>query len=115
MRWNRKAKCLGRLKIDGQFDFGGLLDRQIGWFLALENPAGIKTGDAMRFGDVGTVTHQTADHHKLAKRIDPRDFMASREFNELVAPVAKKRIRPHQERPCTLLSQRDKGHLQLAI
>jgi hypothetical protein len=36
----------GSLEIDDQFNFGGLLNQQIGWFLALENPAGIDAGSA---------------------------------------------------------------------
>ena len=36
-----EAERLGRLQIDVELDFGGLLDRQVGGFLALENPAGI--------------------------------------------------------------------------
>jgi hypothetical protein len=36
-----EAKRLSRLQIDVKLDFGGLLDRQVGGFFALENPAGI--------------------------------------------------------------------------
>jgi hypothetical protein len=35
--WNGEAKRLGGLEVDGKLDFCGLLDRQIGWFLAFEN------------------------------------------------------------------------------
>ena len=44
------AKRLGGLQVDVHLDFsGGLLDRQVGRFVALENPAGIIAGQA-RFG-----------------------------------------------------------------
>ena len=36
-----EAERLGGLEVDDQLDFRGLLDRQIGWLLALENPAGV--------------------------------------------------------------------------
>ena len=36
-----EAERLGRLQIDIELDFGGLLDRQVGGFLAPENPSGI--------------------------------------------------------------------------
>ena len=41
------AERFGRLQIDVELDFGGLLDRQVGGFFALENPAGIIAGQAV--------------------------------------------------------------------
>src|SRR4029450_1023199 len=39
---NVDAECLGRLQVDGHFDFcGGLLDWQVSGFVSLENPAGV--------------------------------------------------------------------------
>jgi hypothetical protein len=35
------AERLGRLEVDDQFELGGLLHRQIGWFLAFEDAPGI--------------------------------------------------------------------------
>jgi hypothetical protein len=43
-----KAKRLGSFEIDRELGPRGLLDRQVGRFVALENPAGIYTGDAIR-------------------------------------------------------------------
>ena len=36
-----EAERLGGLEVDDQLDFRGLLDRQVGRLLALENPAGV--------------------------------------------------------------------------
>jgi len=36
-----EAERLGGLEVDDEFEFRGLLDREIGWFLAFENAAGI--------------------------------------------------------------------------
>ena len=44
---NGKAEGLGSLQVDDQLDFGGLLDRQIGRLLALENLGGVATGQAV--------------------------------------------------------------------
>jgi hypothetical protein len=41
------AECLGRREIDGQYKLGRLHDWQFGRFFALENPAGINTGQAV--------------------------------------------------------------------
>jgi hypothetical protein len=38
---NRQTECLSGLEIDVQLDFSGLLHRQVGGLVALENPAGI--------------------------------------------------------------------------
>src|SRR5881227_3623207 len=40
-QWDGDAQRTGSLEIDEQFDFRGLLDRQVGRLLALENPAGV--------------------------------------------------------------------------
>src|SRR5262249_31478820 len=44
---NGKAEGLGSFQVDDQLDFGGLLDRQIGGLLALENLGGVATGQAV--------------------------------------------------------------------
>src|SRR5262245_52855383 len=41
---NRQTECLSGLEIDVQLGFGGLLHRQVGGLVALENPAGIDAG-----------------------------------------------------------------------
>src|SRR5262249_54240169 len=49
---NGKAEGLGSLQVDDQLDFGGLLYRQIGRLLALENPGGVATGQTVRFRNI---------------------------------------------------------------
>ena len=43
-----EAERLGGLEVDDQLDFRGLLDRQIGRLLALENPAGVDADQTVR-------------------------------------------------------------------
>ena len=50
-----KAERLGGCKVEDQLNFGGLLDRQIGRLLALENPTSIDAGDAERISTTGSV------------------------------------------------------------
>jgi hypothetical protein len=38
---DRNAERLGGLEVDEELDLGCLLDRQVGWFFALKNAAGI--------------------------------------------------------------------------
>ena len=53
--WNLEAERLGSPEIDDQFELGGLYDRQVGRFLALEYPAGIDAGLMVGFGDAGSI------------------------------------------------------------
>src|SRR5262245_57586216 len=43
-RRHREAKRLGSLEVDQEFKLGGLVDRQVRWLLAPENPGGVKSG-----------------------------------------------------------------------
>src|SRR5262249_57831921 len=68
---DRKAERLGGLEVDVQLDFGGLLDRQIGGVVALENPAGIESGDSMRVPDAWSLPHQTSPPPELPPLVSP--------------------------------------------
>src|SRR5262245_45532164 len=47
-RWHGEAERFGRLEVDEQLDFRGLLDRQVGRLLPLENPAGVDASQTVR-------------------------------------------------------------------
>src|SRR6266511_3519587 len=57
---HREAERLGRLHVDDQLDFRGLLDRQVSRLLALEDAADIDAGLVIRIGKIGSVAHQAA-------------------------------------------------------
>ena len=42
--WQVEAECLRGLEVDHQLEFGGLLHRQVGWLLALEDAPDIDPG-----------------------------------------------------------------------
>jgi hypothetical protein len=44
---NVDAERLAGLQVDDQFDLGCLLDRQVGGFVAFENPTGIDAGNVV--------------------------------------------------------------------
>jgi ribosomal protein L27 len=43
------AERLGGLQIQEEFNFGGLLNRQIGWLVALENSSGVSADQTIVF------------------------------------------------------------------
>src|SRR6266516_5060421 len=64
--WNRKCECFGSLEIDNQLDLRGLLYRETGRLLALENASGKNTGQPVRIRNAAAVTHQSTGVGKRA-------------------------------------------------
>src|ERR1700737_3185148 len=65
--WKGEPERLSGLEVDHELDFRGLLDRQLGGLLALENPAGIDADLAKGIGRAGPIAHHPAGHGVLAK------------------------------------------------
>ena len=80
-----EAERLGGLEVDDQLDLGGLLDRQVGGLLALENAARIVAGPAVRVGIAAAVAHQAACSDELAILEDRRHRVSERQRAELFA------------------------------
>ena len=55
-----ESERLGGSEIDGQLNFRGLHDGQIGRAFALQYPAGIDPGAAIPIGDVAAIAYQAA-------------------------------------------------------
>src|SRR6516165_273487 len=60
-----EAERLGGLEVDEEFDFGGLLNRQVGRLLAFENSAGVAAGQTVRIWKAAAVAHQAAGSSEL--------------------------------------------------
>ena len=65
----REPPRLGSLHVDDQLDPRGLLHRQVGRLLALENP-GVDADLTVQIPTIFAVAHETADRSELAKLID---------------------------------------------
>ena len=65
--WHVEAERLGGLEVDDQFHLGGLLDRQIGRFLALENTAGICASLSIRIA--GRCPRSSSDRQLRRMRV----------------------------------------------
>src|SRR5437588_10830676 len=55
---NRDAQCLGCPQIDNQLDLGGLLNRQIGGLVALEDASSIVANEPVVFGFTAAIAHE---------------------------------------------------------
>src|SRR5262245_1132851 len=70
MQWHVNTKCLGGLDIDHQPELRGLLDRQVGGLLTLENPTGVGSIQTMRIRKTASVAYQATGLGVLAERKD---------------------------------------------
>src|SRR6516165_1268811 len=75
------AQTLGGLQIDDQFEFRRQRDWQVGWLLALENPAGVDTNLSIGLREAPTVAHQAAGRDELTQRVNSRQRIARRRRN----------------------------------
>ena len=68
--WDGKAEGFGGFEVESQLDFYGLLDRQIGWFLALENAPGIDASLVHPIAAAASIAHQAASQGELTVLVD---------------------------------------------
>ena len=74
-----QAKRLGGLEVDHELELGGLQNRQVTGLLALENAPDVEPGLAVGVGLAGAVAYQAPGIGKLARGVDRRNCMASRQ------------------------------------
>src|SRR5450759_1587732 len=59
-RWHFEAERLGGFEVDHELESGGPHDRQVGRFLALENPPGVDAGLAIGIGQAASARRARA-------------------------------------------------------
>src|SRR5258708_35278394 len=74
LRGHCQTKPLGCLETNYQLEFGGLLDGEVSWFRAMENPVNIVGRTPVLIGDVGSIGHQTARLDVLTKAVHRRQL-----------------------------------------
>src|SRR5262249_59591512 len=89
---NREAERLCGLEIDDQLHFGGLLDRQIGGLLALENAAGVDGSQTIHVGGARSVAHQAAVEREFPLMEDSWYGEPGRKRDDLGAPAVVERV-----------------------
>ena len=73
------------LFVDYEFKFCRLRDRQIGWFLALENSAGVCAEQAVVFRFTAAIAHQASGGDEPARFVYGGQRMANGQRGELFA------------------------------
>src|SRR5665811_1245996 len=106
---------LGGLQVDDQFDFGNLLDRQVGGLLALEDTAGIDANPTERIRKTASVAHQAASLGELAKMVDRGYRVADRQYGELFKPATEECIAANHEPARSQLDQLCEDTIELTF
>src|SRR5215203_6841805 len=113
--WHGDAERLGALEVDDQLNFGGLLDRQVSWLVALENPAGVDASQTMKFRKVAAVAHQAASCGEFAKLVDRGHPMAERQYGELFVSAVEECVGANDEPAYLQLRQACEGRFEVAF
>src|SRR5258708_4592938 len=110
-----EAEGFRGLEVDDQLDFRRLLDRQVGWLLALENPADICACRMIGVGKVAAVAHQAASRRELASLEDRGHSMAGRQGSKLLAPADEELIGADHEPAGLQLDQSGEDGVEVAF
>src|SRR6516225_7109603 len=81
----------GGPEVEEQFNFGGLLNGQIGRLVALENSPSISADQTVVFRFTTAITHQTTSSGELTKFVDRGQRVPNRQHSELFAVRAQGR------------------------
>src|SRR5262249_60934541 len=90
--WHTKAECLGGLEIDEQLDFRRLLHRQLGRFVALENPASVDARLTVRVCNAASIAQQAARGDELTPLVDCGQRVTNTQCGELFDPSVEESI-----------------------
>src|SRR5262249_6141152 len=99
------AERLCGLEVYDQFDFGRLLDRQVGGLFALENAAGVDAGYAVCVCGVRSIAKQAAGRGELAILKYCGHGVADGQCGKLFGMAGEKWATADYERVCPQLNQ----------
>src|SRR5262245_58898947 len=100
-----EAERLRGLEVDDQLDFGGLLDRQVRGFLALENAARVEATQAKHIAEVVSVAHEPARGSECGELVDCWNPVAERQCRELFGSAREECIGTNDESAGAQLDQ----------
>jgi hypothetical protein len=100
-----EAEPLGGLEVDDQLDLCGLLDRQVGRLLALEDSSGAAAGLVVSVHNTASVAHQATGPGEFGILKDRGYRAGEQQCAELFAPANKEPIIAYHEPACPQLNQ----------
>src|SRR5260370_10838853 len=106
---------LGGLEVDHQFEFGRLLDRQIGRLGAVEDLSGVNADLAIDRSEARSIADQAAGSGEFSPLVRRRNGMARCQRYELLAPAVEERIGGDDERAGMQLDEGCEGGVDLAF
>jgi len=86
-----EPEYFGTLEVDNKLELGGLIDRQIGGLLALENPGDIEPSAAIAIRDIIAVAHQPTLFDIFSDAIHGRNRVTRRQRDYLLESARKER------------------------
>src|SRR4029078_2889423 len=96
-------------------NFASLLARDVGGLDTLENPSGIDAGQAVRVGNVRSVTHQTSGRSKLAILENCRHGVAKYQRAKLFANAREERAGPDNDPARLQLAQLGENSIEVCF
>src|SRR5262249_13571936 len=91
----RQAQRLRRLKVDHQLELGGLLDREVSGFGALQNLVYVGGGAMEAVGDVRSVGHEAAGLRELSGSENGRQLVFLRKVPDESSVSRRQPIEKH--------------------
>src|SRR5262245_536749 len=110
-----EAQRLGRLEVNDQLDFSGLLDGQVSRFLALENSPCVDASQAVTVPIAASIAHQASGCGEWMILENRGDRVAERQCGEPLAPGREELMGADHESTCPHLDQRCKGRIEVAL
>src|SRR5450759_4482116 len=85
------------LKVDDEFEFGKLGDREVGGLCAIEDAASVDADSTKHVRDVGSVAHQPADFDITTVRKSHRNAVVRRQDGNLYAAAVEESVSSDEE------------------
>src|ERR1700730_2696722 len=112
---DREAELLRGLEIDDQLEPRRLFDRQIGGFLALEDPSNVNAEPVKGGREAGSIADQAAGFSEPAPLIDHWNGMTRCQRHELLVPALEERVDTDGESAGTQLDEGGESGVDLAF
>src|SRR5262249_31216014 len=113
-RGQREGECVGRLQVDQELEFGGLINRNVTRLGTFENVVHVIGHALEQLREIKGITHQRTAFDVIAIRTDRRQSFLHRELGDELAVGVKVSLPPDQYGVPALLRDRIEHALNLS-